>query len=99
MLPILPSFVKREEISIFQLSPLYLEIHKRNLLKSPVLFASNLFSEEQVTDMLNAAQSLASLKYQQALINVARNVSRSASRSFVQSPGRNVSGFSISSLP
>ena len=75
---------KRRQFYISHLPAFFPAHHKRALLKAPLNLASYLFSEIDISNMLNVSHSTSSLKSQQALLEV---VSKSTPSS-PKSPGK-----------
>ena len=81
--------LKRRQFFLSHLPSYFSEVSKRAMLSSPVVLASSLFAEEDVTRLLAETQTYSSLRSQQALVVV---VSRSSGARFhCSSPGRSPS--------
>ena len=77
----LMSFIchKRRKFCIDHLPFYFPEARRRNLLFSSTSFNQKLFDESLVSDLFSKAQTSSSLKSQQSLVDIAKNLTRSRS--------------------
>ena len=74
--------LKRREFYLSHLPAYFSDVNKRAMLLSPVVLLSSLFSDSNVTRLLEDIQTSSSLRSQQALVEVASQVAGARSHRF-----------------
>ena len=82
--------IKRRQFYLSHLPAYFSDINKRTMLAAPLVCADTLFLEPDVNRLLSDTQTSSSLKSQQALVDVASNLSGPRHRRFspARSPAR-----------
>ena len=78
--------LKRHQFYLSHLPAYFTDVHKRAMMAAPLVCADSLFLESDISRLLSDTQTSSSLRSQQALVDVASNLSRPRRRRF--SPAR-----------